>query len=363
MKVFISSVRRGLEEERDALPGLILALGHQPLRFEDFTAGPVPSREACLRGVGEADVYLLLLGGPYGEPLPDTGRAPTEEEWTLARELDLPVLVFRKRGEEPEPRQREFIAEVEAYATGKHRKAFDRVGDLLPLVVQALNHVSSQPPALVWSPLPSTVQVPWDAGSDQRWGFSQRTTSIELHAVPVGGSELRATELTALPDSLARALRDSALVSHEQALETGASADSASVRTRPDGRDRHAGLAVQRGGSVSVWQELERDALGAILDPEQTAQTLSSWLRLLHRLGVLRSADTALALQLTDPSMVVIGSRSDLGRRSSASLGLSSGSSIRVEARDSIPTAALDHGATEVAKELSTRLLLALQRR
>jgi hypothetical protein len=31
MKVMISSVRRGLEPERDALAGLIMALGHEPL--------------------------------------------------------------------------------------------------------------------------------------------------------------------------------------------------------------------------------------------------------------------------------------------------------------------------------------------
>jgi hypothetical protein len=56
MRVFISSVRRGLEEERDALPGLIAAIGHTPVRFEDFTAQTVPSREACLQGVKSSDV-------------------------------------------------------------------------------------------------------------------------------------------------------------------------------------------------------------------------------------------------------------------------------------------------------------------
>jgi hypothetical protein len=48
MRVFISSVRRGLEEERDALPGALAALGYTPVRFEDYTAQPLPSRQACL---------------------------------------------------------------------------------------------------------------------------------------------------------------------------------------------------------------------------------------------------------------------------------------------------------------------------
>lgn len=43
MRIFISSVRKGLEEERDALPGLIRALGHTPVLFEDFTAQTTPA--------------------------------------------------------------------------------------------------------------------------------------------------------------------------------------------------------------------------------------------------------------------------------------------------------------------------------
>lgn len=66
MKVFLSSVRHGLEAERDALPGLIKAIGHEPIRFEQFTAQPVPSREACMNGVDAADAYVLLLGEHFG---------------------------------------------------------------------------------------------------------------------------------------------------------------------------------------------------------------------------------------------------------------------------------------------------------
>ena len=37
--VFLSSVRRGLEQERDNLPALIQAIGHECKRFEDYTGG------------------------------------------------------------------------------------------------------------------------------------------------------------------------------------------------------------------------------------------------------------------------------------------------------------------------------------
>src|SRR5919106_5567342 len=117
--VFLSSVRRGLEQERDNLPALIRAIGHEGKRFEDYTAQPVASREACLRGVDEADVYLLLIGNRYGEPVFDSGLSPTEEEFTRARQRGIPMLVFVKQGVEVEPRQQAFIDRVEEYTGGR----------------------------------------------------------------------------------------------------------------------------------------------------------------------------------------------------------------------------------------------------
>lgn len=108
MKVFISSVRRGLEQERDSLPGLITAIGHESLRFEDFTAHPWSSRETCVRAVGQADVYVLLIGPAYGDPMPDTGLSATHEEYNAARVEGIPILVFRKEDVAMEAAQQEF---------------------------------------------------------------------------------------------------------------------------------------------------------------------------------------------------------------------------------------------------------------
>ncbi len=54
--------------------------------------------------VEDSDIYLLILGEEYGEPMPGTGLAPTEEEWTVARNLGKPTVVFKKFGDEPRPR-------------------------------------------------------------------------------------------------------------------------------------------------------------------------------------------------------------------------------------------------------------------
>ncbi len=68
-RVFVSSVTEGLRQERTALPGLMRALGMDPVLFEDFTALPEPSRDVCLQAVESSDVYLLLLGEHDGSPL------------------------------------------------------------------------------------------------------------------------------------------------------------------------------------------------------------------------------------------------------------------------------------------------------
>jgi nucleoside 2-deoxyribosyltransferase len=143
MRVFVSSVRRGLEAERDAVPGLILALGHEPVTFEDFTALDLPSREACLRAVASADAYLLMLGQFYGDPLPDTGASPTEEESNAARARGIPVLAFRKRGVAMEPAQAEFVGRVEDYVSGRFRASFDGVKNLMVAVGNSLRGLAT----------------------------------------------------------------------------------------------------------------------------------------------------------------------------------------------------------------------------
>src|SRR6266498_923998 len=101
-------------------------------------------RPPGLAGVEAADVYLLLLGEHYGEPLPDTGKAPTEEEFTVAKRRGIPILVFRKTGIDPDDRQREFIARVGDYQQGRFWKEFGDNGRLAIVVLEALREVAAE---------------------------------------------------------------------------------------------------------------------------------------------------------------------------------------------------------------------------
>lgn len=155
MRVFISSVRRGLEDERDALPGLISAIGFEPVRFEDFGASPTPSREACLQGVASADVYVLLLGPNYGHRFADTKQSPTHDEWVAATKRGIPRLVYVKNGVEVEPDQRAFIDSIGNYGSGVFYDTFDSVAELQIKVAGALRSQATSPSDLTFTPCPT----------------------------------------------------------------------------------------------------------------------------------------------------------------------------------------------------------------
>jgi hypothetical protein len=356
VRVFISSVRRGLEDERDALPGLIRAVGDEPRRFEDYTAQSVPSREACLRGVEDAEAYVLLLGEYYGDKMPDTGTSPTEEEWTVARRRGIPILAFRKREVAPDADQAVFIRRIEDYAIGVFRGAFSSTAELLTSVAAALRDVTTAPPSLVWRPLTHAVAVQWQA-----FGRSVQSYAavLELHVIPTSGSPLRATTLAALPTRLGRVGRDHGLFGEDRGLDLVHSEAGATATTRADRQAPMAGLRVGTTGAVTIWSQLPSDALGVLLDAIDLDERIATGLRIGEEL-MPSFGDATFAVGLFGLGLVGEGAIADLGHRTTATMaGFPSGAeSVQVEPRDAVPAATLGRAAEEIARELVTRLLL-----
>ncbi len=358
MIIFISSVRRGLEEERDALPGLIEALGHAPRRFEDWTARPVPPREACLQGVEGCDAYLLLLGERYGEPMPDTSLAPTEEEFTVARRRGIPVLAFRKAGVAMEPEQQKFAARIEAYAAGFFRDSFTDTSDLLIKVAKALRELEQRPAALETRPLAESLPADWLAARRQPLGYTA-TSRLELHVIPVPLTHFSATGLEAAAESLVR---------HGRA--SGHFAQAEGVQAACDGTyawaaGERCGLRLGRNGELTLWLALPRDNMGVILDRTRLEGDLAGMLHLAADLDVGRATEVALAAAL-DPldMMVVEGDVSELGRRNRVSLpGMPTDAPVRVDAQETVPARSLAYGAVDLARELALRLVHAFRKR
>ena len=135
-RIFVSSLMVGYSGVRAAASRAIDRSGCEPVRAEDFPAGTVSPRSACLDGVASCDGIALILGARYGEPTA-AGISATEEEYREAVLLKKHIFVFLEGGDR-EPLQQEFVRSVEDYVDGHWRKSFSTPEELEELVEQAL---------------------------------------------------------------------------------------------------------------------------------------------------------------------------------------------------------------------------------
>lgn len=362
MRVFISSVRRGLEKERDSLQGLIGALGHEPSRFEDFGARPEPSREACMRGVAEADVYLLLLGPNYGHVFPETGQSATHDEFMAARAAGIPRLIFRKTGVVFEPEQEVFTAQVGDYGTGGFYAEFADASDLQVKVVQAIRAQEAQPGPLLYQPLPGPITVAYDERSD-RYITDGEVSSLDVHVVGLGQPAHPARVMGTLPDRIVSSLRSAGAVAPSVGLTPVLTGGVARVDLPPPVRQRFdesspttlRHVAVRSSGQVTVRHSLPRDSMGAILDETDLASTVAASLRIVGALRLLTGDLLAVAADITGGGMLSEGSV-QAESRSRASIGFGQ-QGPRAVPDEGVTLAALDIGADEVARDIAIALI------
>jgi hypothetical protein len=70
MKVFLSSLIIGMEAFRAAAREALTTLRHEPIMAEEFGAQPNSPQVACLTGLRQSDVVVLILGEHYGAVQP-----------------------------------------------------------------------------------------------------------------------------------------------------------------------------------------------------------------------------------------------------------------------------------------------------
>lgn len=138
MRAFISSVIAGFEEFRDAAASGASVLRHEVVRAEDFPASAMSPYRACLQGVEDSDVVLLILGERYGHRQ-ESGKSATHEEFAHAVLLGRPVLVFTMEGVTRDADMAAFVREVEAWAGGQMAGRFCTAGELREAVTFALS--------------------------------------------------------------------------------------------------------------------------------------------------------------------------------------------------------------------------------
>jgi hypothetical protein len=368
VKVFISSVKAGLEAERNALPGLIRAIGHEPVRFEDFSAQPTPSREACLQAVADSDVYLLLLGPRYGYVFPETGQSATHDEWVEATRLGKRRLVFKQTGVDFEPPQEEFITMVGDYGTGVFYDGFENAVDLQAKVVQAIRDLVAAPSALTFEPVGGSVAVDWrtDWGAA---GAGQPEAALSVHLVPLAGGRLPARVMAAMETRVVEALRQTGAVPASAGLTPIVDERAVVVawhsQRRRDFRDVHDGelraFRLNSAGQVSLVWSLPGDGMGVILNEQDVADRVTRSLQLAGAMRLVEVQRYVIAAELTDLQLVSEGPVTGV-RRDGATFAMNQQQQVRMEPDESVSDAALGGGAGETGG-LVARALIAKFRR
>jgi hypothetical protein len=364
VRIFISSVRQGLEVERDSLPGLITALGHTPVRFEDFSPQAVPSRQACLDGVASCDVYLLLLGPKYGYQFPETGQSATHDEFVAAQQAGLQRVVFRKLNVPFDPEQEQFARQIGDYGTGVFYGSYTDAIDLQAKVAAAIRGLEARPGQITYTALSTPLVVSWAAEWALRYDDSiTDEPRLEVHVVPVGQPPLTSRELLAIQDGLAGNLRRISIVPATAALDIKAGDGWVTAYLPPTPRDWNQRAAdaelrqvrVAASGQVSVITSLPRGQMAAIFDAEDARQQTARSLRLVGALQLIRSEKVAIAIGLERTMMLAIGQLADLRHVNSVSLR-GSDKPVRVTPDEAVSREALDVGADAVTETL-VRLL------
>lgn len=94
VKVFLSSVSAGLEQDRAQLVNSLRQGNFDVVNMEAFGARPQPPLDVCLQELRKADVVVVIVGPRYGSLVPDEDFSYTHAEFREAQGCGIPVLAF-----------------------------------------------------------------------------------------------------------------------------------------------------------------------------------------------------------------------------------------------------------------------------
>jgi hypothetical protein len=208
MKVFISSLISGFEPFRAAARSAVKSLGHQPIMAEEFGAKPSSPQIACLQGLRDSDLMILLLSGRYGAVPAGSRVSPTHEEYLEARESKQ-ILLFVQEGVNTEPAQAALIADAQGWHGGLFRAGFRNPEELRDQITAAIHNFEL---AHVAGPVNSQQLLASAEALLSRESRGSAQLGPLLRVSIVGGPQqqvLRPSELES--DALAEALQQQAM--------------------------------------------------------------------------------------------------------------------------------------------------------
>lgn len=306
MKLFISSLIGGYGPPRGAVASAARSLRCEVLRAEDFGARPDTPQQACLAAIRSSDVVVLLLGSSYGVVQP-SGVSATEEEWREAVREQKPVLVFVEEVDEREPRQQQFIKEVQQWATGRFRDTFASPEELREKVTAELHDLAVAQAAGIADEgeMRNRAEA---AFPTLRSGFAGGPSLILVVVVGPRRQVIRPTEIEAA--SLARLVQQEAMFGENAPLSASAATRASVQGNRLIVGQDHAEVTLQEDGTITVTQPATADRdrsqspLPSIIEEDVQARLIralrfSAWL-LDHVDPLHRVTDVLVMAVMTD---------------------------------------------------------------
>ena len=101
-KVFVSSTCFDLKEVRDSISRFIKSFGFDPVLSEHgdvFYHLDLHTHESCIHEISNCQLFVLIIGGRFGGTYDiDKTKSITNAEYDAARELNIPVFTYIKKG-------------------------------------------------------------------------------------------------------------------------------------------------------------------------------------------------------------------------------------------------------------------------
>lgn len=340
----------------------VRALRHEALTAEDFPAGSDSPQTACLAGVRQSDAVVLILGERYGA-LQASGLSATHEEYREAQDGTY-VMAFVQSGVTPEPRQQEFIAEVQAWEKGRFTESFNTTEELYEAVTRGVHEF------LLLNESAPVNEVELLDRASALLPDGRRASGALLSVVVSPGpvrSVLRPAELES--QELARALQAAALTGDHAVLTTSA---GTTVRISGDAlelaqADAHRLVRLDESGRVLVERpavEQTRDMAGltSMIEEdirEMIALALRFSARVLDRIDpVNRLSHVAVVTTLSGAAYLPLRTRQEQrDSPNSASMGMCGADLVRASLTPAVRRRqALTHQTDTLAEDLLVRL-------
>lgn len=315
MKVFISSLITGMEDIRAATKSAIEALGHTAVMAENFGARPQSPQVACLDGLRQSSLVVLILGESYGAKQA-SGISATHEEYREAKG-SRPVIAFVEEGVTRDSDEADFVREVQAWEGGLFRGGFRSPEQLKSLVTRAIHEweLSVAAAPLDGQEMLGRALAAFPDNRNDHRGRSGTALSVSIAAGPAQPI-LRPSEIEreAFSDSLMQAALFGATRLFTPSRSTAATMEGDALLIMQEDEGNLIRLDTQ--GGLLVTRALTRERHAPAVIEEEIAAGLSATMRyatwLLDQIDATqRLTHVAIAATLTGSDSVVWRTRAE----------------------------------------------------